>query len=183
MVTITGVSGSLRRQSFNTALLCAAAQLMPAGSVLELVPIDDIPLYNGDIEANGIPAPVEDLKARIREADALLLASPEYNNTLPGVLKNAIDWASRPPADSAGVFRDKPVACIGATPGRYGTILAQDAWLSVFRTLSMRPWFGGRLMVSRANEIFDDENELTDERIREELARFLQDFVTFIGPG
>jgi NAD(P)H-dependent FMN reductase len=183
MVTLVGISGSLRRHSFNTALLREATQLMPSGSVLKFVSIEDIPLYNGDIETNGIPASVEKLKAQIRDADGLLLASPEYNNTLPGVLKNTIDWASRPPADSAGVFRNKAVACIGATPGNYGTILAQDAWLSVFRTLAMRPWCGGRLMVSKADKAFDDNDRLINAPIRAELSEFLQGFVRFVESG
>lgn len=180
MTTIIGISGSLRAASFNGALLRAAAQLMPPDSQLEIATIKGIPLYDGDLEtAEGIPQPVEALKDRIANADGLLLATPEYNNGIPGVFKNAIDWLSRPPADIPRVFRDRPVAVIGASPGGFGTILAQDAWLPVLRTLGTRPWFGGRLMVSRAGSVFDAGGNLVDEKIREQLQQFLNGFVEF----
>ncbi|KIF79992.1 NADPH-dependent FMN reductase [Noviherbaspirillum autotrophicum] len=180
MTTIIGISGSLRAASFNGALLRAAAQLMPPDSQLEIATIKGIPLYDGDLEtAEGIPQPVEALKDRIANADGLLLATPEYNNGIPGVFKNAIDWLSRPPADIPRVFRDRPVAVIGASPGGFGTILAQDAWLPVLRTLGTRPWFGGRLMVSRAGSVFDAGGNLVDEKIRGQLQQFLNGFVEF----
>src|SRR3546814_20364 len=106
-------------------------------------------------EEEGIPQSVADLKEAIAKADGLLLATPEYNNSIPGVFKNAIDWASRPPADIPRVFAAKPVAVIGASPGGFGTILAQDAWLSVLRTLGAQLWSGSRLMVSGAGKAFD----------------------------
>ncbi|HKE93026.1 MAG TPA: NADPH-dependent FMN reductase, partial [Povalibacter sp.] len=96
MTTLIGISGSLRRQSFNTALLRAAVAFMPGGTALEIAQIGDIPLYNGDVEAEGIPASVTSLKSRIAAANGLLLATPEYNNSVPGVLKNTIDWLTRP---------------------------------------------------------------------------------------
>ena len=180
MTTIIGISGSLRAASFNSALLRAAAQLMPPDSQLEIATIKGIPLYDGDLEAaEGIPQQVAALKDRIATADGLLLATPEYNNGIPGVFKNAIDWLSRPPADSTRVFRDRPVAVIGASPGGFGTILAQDAWLPVLRTLGTNPWFGGRLMVSRAGSVFDAGGNLVDEKIREQLREFLEGFVVF----
>lgn len=180
MTTIIGISGSLRAGSFNGALLRAAAQLMPQDSQLEIATIKDIPLYDGDVEAaEGIPPAVQDLKDRIAGAAGLLLATPEYNNGIPGVFKNAIDWLSRPPADIPRVFRDRPVAVIGASPGGFGTILAQEAWLPVLRTLGTRPWFGGRLMVSRAGSVFDAAGNLIDDKIREQLQQFLQGFVAF----
>ena len=132
---ILGLSGSLRRHSFNSGLLRAAAQAMPAQAVLEIGSIAEIPLYNGDVEAEGIPQAVAALKEKVVEADALLLVSPEYNNGIPGVFKNAIDWLSRPSSDIARVFGGKPVALIGASPGNFGTILSQAAWLPVLRTL------------------------------------------------
>src|SRR3546814_2026707 len=105
---------------------------MPDGARLNIASISGIPLYNADVEEEeGIPQSVADLKEAIAKADGLLLATPEYNNSIPGVFKNAIDWASRPPADIPRVFAAKPVAVIGASPGGFGTILAQDAWLSV----------------------------------------------------
>lgn len=180
MTTIIGISGSLRAASLNGALLRAAAQLMPSGSRLEIAVIKDIPLYDGDLEsAEGIPQAVEALKDRIANADGLLLATPEYNNGIPGVFKNAIDWLSRPPADIPRVFRDRPVAVVGASPGGFGTILAQDAWLPVLRTLGTSPWFGGRLMVSRAGSVFDAEGKLVDDKIRGQLQQFLEGFVAF----
>jgi NAD(P)H-dependent FMN reductase len=119
------------------------------------------------------------LKDAIAGADGLLLASPEYNNSLPGVLKNAIDWLSRPPADIGRVFRNKPVAVMGASPGNFGTVLAQNAWLAVLRTLGTRPWFGGRLMVSRAQSVFGSDGALDDAAVKEQLQKFVQGFVAF----
>ena len=179
MTTIVGVSGSLRRDSFNSALLRAAAALMPEGSQLVIGSIRDVPLYDGDVEAQGIPPAVTTLKDAIAGADGLLLASPEYNNSLPGVLKNTIDWLSRPPADIGRVFRNKPVAVMGASPGNFGTVLAQNAWLAVLRTLGTRPWFGGRLMVSRAQSVFGSDGALADAGMKEQLQKFVHGFVDF----
>ena len=178
MTTILGLSGSLRAGSYNTALLQAASELFPGR--IEIGSIRGIPLYDGDLEAaKGVPQVVERLKDRIAAADGLLLASPEYNNAIPGVFKNAIDWLSRPPADISHVFHHKPVALMGATPGSFGTILAQNAWLPVLRTLKMRPWYHGRLMVSSADTLFDDEGRLTDEAARDRLRQFVHGFIDF----
>jgi chromate reductase, NAD(P)H dehydrogenase (quinone) len=179
-VRVLGISGSLRKGSFNAALLRAAVPLMPDGAGLEIGSIEGIPLYDGDLEAaQGIPAAVQALKAKVIEAQALLLVTPEYNNSIPGVFKNAIDWLSRPAADIARVFGDRPVGVIGASPGGFGTILSQNAWLPVLRTLGTRPWFGGRLQVSRAGNVFNAAGELTDEAIRTQLAKYLSGFVDF----
>lgn len=178
MPTILGISGSLRAGSYNTALLRAAAGLMPAGATLEIATLHGIPLYDGDVEAReGLPPAVQALKDRVVAADALLLATPEYNNGVPGVLKNAIDWLSRPASDISRVFGGRPVAVIGASPGGFGTILAQNAWLPVLRTLGTRPWFGGRLMVSRAGQVFDEAGGMADEKMKAQLQQFLQGFV------
>jgi chromate reductase, NAD(P)H dehydrogenase (quinone) len=180
MTTILGISGSLRRASLNSALLRAAIALMPEGATLDANGIDGIPLYNGDEEeARGIPAPVAELKRKLRAADGLLLVTPEYNNSIPGAFKNAIDWMSRPPGEVAQHFKGKAVAVIGASPGAFGTTLAQNAWLPVLRTLGMCPWFGDRLMVSRANTLVDQDHELADQATRDRLAEFLAGFVDF----
>ena len=184
MTTVLGLSGSLRAGSYNTALLRAAAVLVPADATLEIATLHGVPLYDGDAEArDGLPAAVQALKARIAASDGLLLATPEYNNGIPGVFKNGIDWLSRPASDIARVFRDRPVAVIGASPGGFGTILAQNAWWPVLRTLGARPWFGGRLMVSRAGAAFDEAGELTDEKTKAQLQQFLAGFIASIRAG
>jgi chromate reductase, NAD(P)H dehydrogenase (quinone) len=180
MVTIVGISGSTRRASFNSALLRAAAAAMPQGAELRIESIAAIPLYNGDEEAaHGIPQPVARLKDAIAGAQGLLLVTPEYNNSLPGVTKNAIDWLSRPPADIARVFGGKPVAIAGASPGGFGTILSQNAWLPVFRTLGADLWPGGRLLVSRAGSVFDANGEISDAVMRENVRKFVAGFVAY----
>ena len=179
MTTLIGISGSLRQGSFNSSLLRAATALTPEGVTLEIASIRDIPLYDGDVELQGVPSAVSALKERIANCDGLLLVSPEYNNSIPGVLKNAIDWLTRPPGDIARVFHGRPIAVMGASPGPFGTLLAQNAWLSVFRTLRTRPWFEGRLMVSRAESVFNEHGELIDEKVRGQLRQFVQGFTAF----
>ncbi|EAR20675.1 NADPH-dependent FMN reductase [Nitrococcus mobilis] len=183
MTKIIGIAGSLRQGSYNAALLRTAAELLPPGTTLEIASIKAIPLYNGDLEAGGIPQPVSQLKARLAAADGLLLASPEYNNSIPGVLKNVIDWLSRPPADIPAVFGNRPVALMGATPGGFGTVLAQSAWLPVLRTLRMRPWFGGRLLVSHAGDVFDETGAIMNAQVRDQLQQFVHGFVAAIRTG
>jgi len=179
--TIVGISGSLRRGSFNTMLLRSARELAPDELKVEIASIREIPLYDGDLETeHGVPDAVQALKNQIAGAAGLLLATPEYNTSIPGVFKNAIDWLSRPPADIPRVFGDRPVALMGATPGPGGTILAQAAWLQVLRTLGTRPWWGPRLMVSRADTVFDREGRLTDEVLRTRVRDFMAGFARFM---
>jgi NAD(P)H-dependent FMN reductase len=178
---LVGIAGSLRRGSLNAALLRAAAGLTPEGVELAIGSIRGIPLYDGDLEAaEGVPGPVAALKDAIAAADGLLLATPEYNNSVPGVLKNAVDWLSRPPADIGRVFGGRPVALIGASPGGFGTVLAQSAWLPVLRTLGAELWSGGRLLVSRAQGVFGEDGTLADEKVGEQLRTFVQGFAAFV---
>jgi len=162
-------------------LLRAAVEAVPAGSTIQIESIRDIPLYDGDVEAEqGIPQAVQQLKARIVAADGLLIVTPEYNNSMPGVLKNAIDWLSRPPADIPRVFRGRPVAIMGATPGQGGTLLSQAAWLPVVRTLGMRPWFEGRVNVSGAGKVFDTDGRVADDATRDRIRTFVEGFAGFV---
>jgi chromate reductase len=182
MTHLIGLSGSLRKASYNSALLNAAIELAPEGMTIEAGSIRGIPLYDGDLEAaTGIPPTVAQLKELIAAADGLLLVTPEYNNSIPGVFKNAIDWLSRPANDLPRVFGGKPVAVMGASPGRFGTIMSQAAWLPVLRVLGARPWFGSPLYVSAVHKALDAEHRLVDEEVRERLRKFLAGFATFIG--
>ena len=180
MVHLLGISGSLRAGSYNTALLRAASALSGEDVTLEVATLHGIPLYDADLEAReGLPPAVAGLKARLVASDGVLLVTPEYNNGIPGVFKNAIDWLSRPAADIARVFGDKPFALVGASPGGFGTILSQNHWLPVLKTLGVQLWAGNRLMVSRAGSAFDADGELVDAKLREQLAGFVQGFATF----
>ena len=181
MATIIGISGALRRGSYNAALLRNAVELAPPGLSIEVASIRDVPLYDGDREVEqGIPDPVRALKDRLAAADGLLLVTPEYNNSIPGVMKNTIDWMTRPPADIPRVFGGKPVSLMGATPGRGGTMLAQAAWLPVLRTLGAELWAGPRVQVSTADKLFDAAGHLADEPTRAQVAKHLAGFAQFI---
>jgi chromate reductase len=180
VTTIVGLSGSLRRYSFNSGLLRAAADAMPEGARLEIGSIAEVPLYDYDVEVAGIPPAVAALKNAVAAADGLLLVTPEYNNSIPGVFKNAIDWLSRPSSDIAHIFAGKPVGVIGTSPGRFGTLLSQTAWLVVLRTLGADHWNGGRLVVSGAGELFDDSGNLTDAITRQRLRDYLAGFVAHV---
>lgn len=173
MPTILGLSGSLRKASFNAGLLRAAREVSPEGTVITIGDIHQVPLYNADEEAaHGLPPAVRTLQDQLAASDGLLLVTPEYNNGVPGVFKNVIDWMSR----GAGLklFVGKPVMMIGASPGGFGTILSQNGWLPVLRTLKTALWADGRMMVSRAGNLFDDEGNLIDEPTRETLAKQIE---------
>lgn len=180
MTKILGISGSLRAASFNTKLLRAAIKLAPEGTTIEEGSFRDFPVYDGDLEAREFPAVVTALKERVIAADALLLVTPEYNNGIPGAFKNAIDWLSRPPADTAKVFGNKVVGLIGATPGMGGTRYAQAAWLPILRTLQTVPYFGGRLELGSAGKVFDDHGNLSDPKIAELLTKYVTGFAKFV---
>jgi NAD(P)H-dependent FMN reductase len=180
MTRLLGISGSLRAGSFNTRLLNAARALAPAAVEFEIATLHGIPLYDGDLEQReGIPATVTALKERIVSSDGVILATPEYNNGIPGVFKNAIDWLSRPPADIPRVFGGRAFALMGASPGGFGTVLAQAAWLPVLRTLGVNSWSGARLLVSRANHAFDPSGAVVEEDLRERIAAFIKGFAAF----
>ncbi len=176
---ILALGGSLRAASFNRALLHEAAAVAPAGVDLDLGVLDvpgALPLYDQDlVDRDGFPAAAVRLKDALRAADGLLIATPEYNWGIPGFLKNAIDWASRPSSDIPGVFGDLPVALVGAGGGG-GTRLAQSAWLPVFRFLRMRPWSDETLYVTGARTLFDEHGRLADDATREQLRAVVAGF-------
>jgi NAD(P)H-dependent FMN reductase len=180
MPRIVGLSGSLRKASFNASLLRAAVEVAPATLTIDVGTIRGIPLYDADVEAQGIPPAVATLKEQVAAADGLLFVTPEYNNSIPGVFKNAIDWLSRPPADVPRLFRDRPIAIMGTSPGRFGTLLSQTAWQPVVRTLGMRPWYGVPLYVSNANQVFDASGTLIDPDVRERLKQFMTGYAQFL---
>lgn len=181
MPNILAISGSLRSGSFNTALLKAAQSAAPENCEIEIASIKQIPLYNyDDEEAKGLPAPVKTLKDKIIAADGLLISTPEYNHGIPGVLKNALDWLTRPPEDVPKVFGEKKVGLIGASPSFLGTAFSQTAWLPIFRYLKIHPYFGGQLFVASANKAFDETGKLKDDSVKKRLKEYITGFCQFL---
>jgi chromate reductase len=175
-ITILGFAGSLRKDSYNKALLRAAAELLPKEAELKIFDIEGIPLYNQDLEY-GMPAKVKEFKAKIRSADAILVATPEYNYSVPGVLKNAIDWASRPPSDNS--FEGKPVAVMSASIGMLGGARAQYHVRQVFVTLNMHPINKPEVIVPFAKEKFDENGRLKDDITRARIRELLENLVAW----
>jgi chromate reductase len=175
---VVGFAGSLRRGSYNRALLRAATELVPPALRIAIHDLDGIPLYNGDIEAAGAPPSVVHLRDAIRQADGLLIATPEYNHGVPGVLKNAIDWLSRPPRDSA--LNGKVAALMGASPGTTGTARAQSQLRQAFVFTNTYALLQPEVLVGRAHEKFDAEGQLLHEATRDFLGTFLQRFTDLI---
>jgi chromate reductase len=175
---IAGIAGSLRQASFNRALLRAATELAPANLHITVHDLLSIPLYNADVEARGVPAAVEELRSAVRAADGLLIASPEYNYGVPGVLKNTVDWLSRPP--EASVLRGKPAAIVGASPGMVGTARAQAQLRQAFAFTDTLAMNQPEILVARAHEKFDQNGVLTDEKTRAFLAKFLVAFAAWV---
>lgn len=170
-LTVLGIAGSLRRGSYNVAALRTAHELAPAGMTIEMFEqLRDIPLYDEDVRQQGLPPAVETLRSRIAAADALLIVTPEYNGSIPGLLKNAIDWASRPPEQP---FAGKPVAIMGASPGVLGTVRAQYHLRHSFVGLDALVMSRPEVMISQAHTRFDAEGHLTDEKTREFVASLL----------
>jgi chromate reductase, NAD(P)H dehydrogenase (quinone) len=179
---ILGIAGSLRKASYNRAALRAAAELLPADTTLEIFDLDGIPPFSEDIERTP-PSRVVELKAKIREADAILIVTPEYNYSVPGVLKNAIDWGSRPYGDSA--WTGKPVAIMGASIGGMGTARAQYHLRQTFVFLDMHPLNKPEVMISNAAQRFDDQGRLVDATSRKLIGQLLEALVTWtrrLGP-
>ena len=173
-IRILGIAGSLRGESYNRAALRAATELVPEGATIDIFELDGIPGVNQDEEQNP-PAKVVELKQRIREADAILIVTPEYNYSVPGVLKNAIDWASRPYGDSA--WNGKPAAIMGASIGAIGTARAQYHLRQMMVFLNMFPVNQPEVMISNASKRFDAEGKLTDDTTKDFIRQLLQSLV------
>lgn len=175
-VHILGFAGSLRKQSYNRAILAAALQMVPDDASLEVFDLEGIPPFNQDLELQP-PDKVKEFKARIRAADAILIATPEYNYSIPGVLKNAIDWASRPYGDNA--FDGKPVAVMGASIGTLGTARAQYDLRRSFVFLNMLPVNQPEVMVPFAQDKVDGSGRVTDEKTRKKIRELLDSLVAW----
>lgn len=171
VIRVLAIAGSLRAASYNRALLRAAADLAPSDMRIDMHDLADIPIYNGDVEARGEPAPVAAFKAAIASADALLFACPEYNHGVPGMLKNAIDWASRPPASSP--LNGKRVGVIGASPGVTGAARGQTQLRQAFTFTNTTAMLQPEVLVGRAHEKFDADGRLTDGPTRDFLGQYL----------
>jgi chromate reductase len=173
-ISVLGFAGSLRQGSYNKAALRAAVELAPAGMRLETFDLASIQPYNEDVKQRGFPPPEQELREKIRAADALLIVTPEYNRGIPGVLKNAIDWVSRPPDQP---FNGKPVAILGASPGMIGTAVAQydlRRCLGVLNALVMNT---PSVMIGQASEKFDEQGRLTDQPTRDIIGKLLGSLV------
>jgi chromate reductase len=178
-VKVCGIAGSLRKSSYNRSLLRAAVELAPDRMTITVFDrLGDVPLYDADVEARGDPEPVSALKKAIREADALLIATPEYNHGIPGVLKNAIDWASRPP--SPIVLAGKPAALIGASPGRTGTARAQLALRESLSSTQTPVLVGPEMLVGEAHRKFAEDGSLSDEPTRQFLRAHLERLLAWV---
>jgi chromate reductase len=170
VINVLGISGSLRRGSLNTAALQAAIELAPADMHIDIAQIGDLPLYDDDVRTAGYPASVLRLREQVRAADALLFAAPEYNYSIPGVLKNAIDWVSRPPEQP---FAGKPAAIMGVSPGAIGTARAQYHLRQIGVFLDLRFLNKPEVMIGNSGDRFDAEGRLTDTATREHVQKLL----------
>jgi chromate reductase, NAD(P)H dehydrogenase (quinone) len=175
---VVGFAGSLRRGSYNRALLRATTELAPPALRIVIHDLDGIPLYNGDVEAAGAPSSVVQLRDAIRQAHGLLIATPEYNHGVPGVLKNGIDWLSRPPRDSS--LNGKVAAVMGASPGITGTARGQSQLRQAFVFTNTYALLQPEVLIARAHEKFDADGRLVDQATRDFLATFLQRFADLI---
>jgi chromate reductase, NAD(P)H dehydrogenase (quinone) len=174
---ILGLAGSLRTGSLNRAALHAAQELAPAGMAIEVFDIAEIPLYNEDVRSAGMPPAVEDLRAKVKAADGLLIVTPEYNHSIPGVLKNTIDWVSRPPEQP---FDGKPIAIMGASPGMAGTARAQTHLRQCFVFLNGLIMNRPEVLISSAGQKFDANGVLTDAATRTFLTTYLEAYKAWV---
>src|SRR6476661_2462591 len=178
VLRVVGIAGSLRRASYNRALLCAAQQLTPPSLVIEIEVLDDLPMFNADLDGADTPEAVIRLRGAVREADGLLLVTPEYNHGVPGVMKNAIDWLSQPLAQSA--LDGKPTALMGASSGAAGTARGQSQLRQSFVLTNTPSMLRPEVLVGRAQDKFDATGRLTDEGTRRFVASFLEQFAVWI---
>lgn len=176
---IVAIAGSLRQGSYNHALLRAAQELAPVGMRIRIHDLSEIPLFNEDVERVAIPAAVASLRGAVAEADGFLVATPEYNHGVPGVMKNAFDWLSRPPGKT--VLNGKPSAIMGASPGFTGTARAQTQLRQSCVFTNTPVLLQPEVLVGRAHEKFDSVGRLTDESTRKFLVLFLEEFANWLG--
>ena len=182
-IHLAGISGSLRAGSFNTMLLHAVKELLPEGVTMNILSIADLPLYNADKDLPAVaerPASVTRFRQELEQAAGLVIVSPEYNYSIPGALKNAIDWASR--GENAPLLK-KPVAVMGATPGLWGTVRLQLAFLPVFQYLDMKPVFKPEVLIAQAGKKFDAEGRLTDEMAKDLIRKKLENLIALTTNG
>jgi chromate reductase len=174
VIRIAGIAGSLRKGSLNKSALRVAAKLAPKGSMLDIVDLEGIPGFNEDLEQH-FPPPAREFKAKVKAADAILIVTPEYNYSVPGVLKNAIDWASRPYGDNA--WNAKPVGIMGASVGMLGTGRAQYHLRQMFVFLNMFPLNQPEVMIANASEKFDEQGNLTDAKTEQKIKELIEALV------
>jgi NAD(P)H-dependent FMN reductase len=171
---ILAISGSLRRNSYNSYLVRISQELAPIGLEIESFEISEIPFFNQDLESD-IPKSVEELRSKLSKSDGLLIATPEYNNMIPGVLKNTLEWISR-----GNEAKNKPVAIMGASDGGFGTVRAQNQLLLLTSILGMRNSGSLRLPISNVDDLINEKGELRDPNTREKIKNLLIDFMNFI---
>ncbi len=169
-VNILAIVGSLRRESFNRKVMVAAQRLAPEGINITIGDISDVPIYNDDVYQQGFPQSVSRLREAVLSSDAVLIATPEYNHSVPGVLKNALDWISRPPDQP---FKTKPVGIIGASPGRLGTVRAQAHLIQILQGMSALVVNDPKVFLSGAMHLFDDDGTINNEKTAEFISRLL----------
>ena len=177
-IDILAFAGSLRKGSYNKALLRAAKDLAPESLHIKPFDLQGIPLYNADVEAQGDPERVAEFKEAIREADGLLIATPEYNHGVPAVSKNAIDWASRPPKNAP--LNEKPVGILGASPGMTGSARGQSQLRQAFEFTNSYCMPQPEILVYRAHEKFDDDGNLTDKATQKYLGKYLEALYSWV---